>query len=59
MNTYSFDTFEDEHEISEMVSRLQSEGLIHMKKLDAWDIQEHTEAVKSTEIMAKKVVASL
>jgi len=59
MNTYSYDTFEDEVEISKMVSRLQSESYKHMLIKDALDIQSHSDAVKSTEIMAEKIVASL
>ena len=59
MFTGRYDVFEDENEINRMVNKLQSESVIHMRKLDAWDIQSHSEALKSAENMARKVVAGL
>ena len=54
------DTFENEVEICGMIKTLQAEGLEQMKLPDAfWDPRYHTNAIKSTHKMGKKVLAKL
>ncbi len=38
MLTYSYDVFENETEISELISKLQSEGMKYMLIPDAFDV---------------------
>ncbi|MBQ9246495.1 hypothetical protein IJ182_09540 [bacterium] len=37
MTERSFDTFEDEKEIDELIKRLQSQSLKYMQQPDAWE----------------------
>ena len=54
------DTFENEVEINSMIKTLQRKGLEHMKQPDAfWEPKYHTNALKSTHRMGRKVLASL
>ena len=54
------DTFENEVEICGMIKKLQKQGLECMKLPDAfWDPRYHTNAIKSTHKIGKKVIASL
>ena len=54
------DTFENEVEIDSMINTLQKKGLEHMEEPDMfWDVKFHTNAMKSTHKMGKKVLANL
>ena len=60
MLTKSFDTFEDEAEISMIINRLQSEGLKHLSVPDQfWSESAHKDALKNARDMGNKVLARL
>ena len=52
MSDIRFDTFEDEIEISKLITMLQSQSIKHMKRYDAWEVPEMTNPVKSKRKMA-------
>lgn len=44
--SYSYDTFEDEKEISKLIKKLQSESINHMKRHDAWEVPSADNVIK-------------
>ena len=44
--SYSYDTFEDEKEISKLIKKLQSESIKHMKRHDAWEVPSMDNVLK-------------
>lgn len=55
-----YDTFENDKEINSMISSLQKKGIEHLKDHDVFlDPKFHSNAMKSTHKMGKKVLATL
>ena len=45
--SYSYDTFENEAELSKIIEKMQAESINHMKRHDAWEVPEITNPIKS------------
>lgn len=55
-----FDTFENEEEMSKIISKLQSQGPKYMTcPDDFWHTKVHAKAMKSAREMTKKILAQL
>ncbi len=59
MNINHSDPFENEAEVSKMVEKLHSQMFEQLNRPDIWDIQGHSDAIKSATKMGKKVLAKL
>ncbi len=60
MNIGRIDVFEDEAEITKIVSGLQKKGLEYMRVPDdLWDTKAHSNAMKSIRKIERKILKTL